>query len=59
MTLFSPWALWFLALIPLVILMYILKQKFEEREISSTYLWHQVLKDMEVNTPWQRLKTTS
>lgn len=56
MTLFSPWALWFLALIPLVILMYILRQKFEEREISSTYLWHQVLKDMEVNTPWQRLK---
>lgn len=36
--------------------MYILKQKFEEREISSIYLWHQVLKDIEVNTPWQKLK---
>lgn len=56
MRLFSPWALWFLSLMPLVILMYILKQKFEERQVSSIYLWEQVLKDIEVNTPWQRLK---
>ncbi|MGE5629517.1 MAG: vWA domain-containing protein [Caulobacteraceae bacterium] len=56
MRLFSPWALWFLAFIPLIVLMYILKQKFEEREISSIYLWHQVLRDIEVNTPWQKLK---
>jgi len=41
---------------PLVVLMYILKQKFEERQISSIYLWQQVLKDIEVNTPWQKLK---
>lgn len=41
---------------PLVVLMYILKQKFEERQVSSIYLWQQVLKDIEVNTPWQRLK---
>ncbi|HQA66098.1 MAG: BatA and WFA domain-containing protein [Clostridiaceae bacterium] len=56
MTLFSPWALWFLSFMPLVVLMYILKQKFEERQISSIYLWQQVLKDIEVNTPWQKLK---
>lgn len=56
MKLFAPWALWFLSAIPLIIMMYILKQKFEEREISSVYLWQQVLKDIEVNTPWQKLK---
>ncbi len=56
MRLFSPWALTFLSLIPLVMLMYILKQKFEERIVPSTYLWEQALKDIEVNTPWQRLK---
>ncbi|KUO69598.1 MAG: hypothetical protein APF77_08900 [Clostridia bacterium BRH_c25] len=56
MRLFSPWALWFLSFMPLVVLMYILKQKFEERQISSIYLWQQVLKDIEVNTPWQKLK---
>ena len=56
MRLFSPWALWFLSFMPLVVLMYILKQKFEERQIGSIYLWQQVLKDIEVNTPWQKLK---
>ena len=56
MKLFAPWAMWFLGSIPLIIIMYILKQKFEERAISSVYLWQQVLKDIEVNTPWQKLK---
>jgi hypothetical protein len=56
MKLFAPWAMWFLGSVPLIIIMYILKQKFEEREISSVYLWQQVLKDIEVNTPWQKLK---
>lgn len=49
-------ALWFLFFIPLVILMYILKQKFVDSEISSIFLWNEVLKDIEVNTPWQKLK---
>lgn len=53
---FSPWALWLLASLPVIILMYILKQKFEERKVGSIYLWQQVLRDIEVNTPWQRLK---
>ncbi|MFZ5354763.1 MAG: vWA domain-containing protein [Bacillota bacterium] len=56
MRFFAPWAFWFFSIIPPVIILYILKQKFEEREISSTYLWKQVLKDIDVNTPWQRLK---
>lgn len=56
MKLLSPLALWFLLLIPLLILMYILKQKFQEREISSLYLWHQVLLDTEAATPFQRFR---
>lgn len=56
MKLFSPWAFWFLSLIPIVVIMYILKQRFEEKEVSSIKLWKQVLKDIEVNTPWQKLK---
>lgn len=52
----NPWAFAFLIFIPLIILMYILKQKFEEKEISSTFLWNATLKDIEVNTPWQKLK---
>lgn len=56
MNFFSPKAFWFFSFIPILILMYILKQKFEEREVSSTYLWEQIFKDVEVNTPWQKLK---
>lgn len=56
MSLLSPKLLWFLLAIPPVILMYILKQKFEEKKISSIYLWNNALRDIEVNTPWQKLK---
>lgn len=56
MRLNNPYALWWLLLIPLVILMYILKQNYERKEVSSTFLWSLALKDDEVNTPWQKLK---
>jgi hypothetical protein len=58
MRLLYPGAMFFLSFIPVIIAMYILKQKFEEREISSLYLWEQVIKDMDVNTPWQKLKSS-
>lgn len=56
MRLLSPNALWFLTLIPIFILMYILKQKFEEKEIGSLFLWQQVLQDTEAASPFQRLR---
>lgn len=56
MKLVDPFALIFLISIPAIILMYLLKQTFEVKEVSSTYLWEQVLKDIEVNAPWQKLK---
>jgi hypothetical protein len=37
--------------------MYILKQKHAEKEISSLYLWQQVLMEAEASTPFQRLKS--
>jgi hypothetical protein len=37
--------------------MYILKQRHEEKEISSIYLWQQVLMEAEASTPFQRLKS--
>ncbi|TCK98695.1 von Willebrand factor type A domain-containing protein [Natranaerovirga hydrolytica] len=50
------WPLVFLILIPLVIIMYLLKQKSEDFLYSSTFLWEEVYKNMEVNTPWEKLK---
>ena len=56
MSLLNPAGLGFAAIIPLIILLYLLKRRFQEKVISSTYLWEEVLKDMEATTPWQRLK---
>src|SRR5574341_312536 len=41
--------------IPIVIL-YMLKLRRRETEISSIMLWRMVLRDREANSPWQRLR---
>ncbi len=39
-----------------IILLYMLRLRRREMQISSTFLWQQVLQDNEANTPWQRLR---
>ncbi len=39
-----------------ILLLYMLRLRRRELLISSTYLWRQVVKDTEANTPWQRLR---
>ncbi|MCM0650296.1 BatA and WFA domain-containing protein [Clostridium swellfunianum] len=56
MRFFSLWPFFFLLLIPPVIMLYFLKQKPEEKEVSSLYLWDKVYKSKEVNTPWEKFK---
>ncbi len=56
MRLISPNGLWFLTLIPIFVLMYILKQRYEERQVSSLYLWHQVIMELDATSPFQKLK---
>lgn len=52
----APTAL-LLALLALpILLLYMLRLRREERVVSSTMLWQQILRDMEANTPWQRLR---
>jgi Ca-activated chloride channel family protein len=53
---FNPLALGFAVIIPFIILLYLLKPRRQEMIVSSTYLWEQVLKDIEASNPWQRLK---
>jgi len=56
MNLLEPWGLLGLtALIP-VIALYFLKLKREHRTVPSTLLWKKVIDDMQVNSPFQRLK---
>ncbi len=51
-----PWGLLGLIAIPLILLLYILKQKREKLTVSSLVLWQQVLRDMQARTPWQKLR---
>src|SRR5215510_12663092 len=41
---------------PIIVAMYLLKLRREERSISSTFLWQQMVRDVEANAPWQRLR---
>jgi Ca-activated chloride channel family protein len=52
----SPWGLLALLAVPVIIVLYLLKQKHEDYVFSSLYLWQNALQDFEANAPWQKLK---
>lgn len=56
MSFLAPAAFLLAALLPVIVLMYLLKLRRVERPVSSTYLWRQMLRDVEANAPWQRLR---
>jgi len=56
MTFYAPWAFLGLITVPIIIILYLLKQKHKDYTVSSLFLWEEVLKDLEANAPWQKLK---
>jgi hypothetical protein len=56
MSVLSPLALLGLLFVPLVLAMYLLKLRRDERVVPSTLLWQRLLTDVEANAPWQRLR---
>ena len=52
----NPNALWFLALIPPVVLLYFLRLRRKERRVSSILLWTTVVRDLQANVPFQKLR---
>lgn len=50
------WPLAFLILIPVIIIMYLMKQKAKDQTVSSLYLWSEMVKNTKANTPWDKLK---
>jgi hypothetical protein len=56
MNLLSPAAIFLALLMPVIVAMYLLKLRRTERIVSSTYLWRQIVRDLEANVPWQRLR---
>ena len=56
MTWISPGMVWFGLLVPAVLLLWFLKIKRRDFEVSSTLLWAKVLDDKRVNSPFQRFR---
>ncbi len=48
--------LWMAPLAGLVVLMYILKLRRRDVTVSSTFLWAQVIRDVQANSPFQKLR---
>lgn len=56
MTFYTPWAFLGLITVPIIIILYLLKQRHKDYTVSSLFLWEDALKDLEANAPWQKLK---
>src|SRR5689334_8395124 len=57
MNFFNPLnLLWLLPMAGLIILMYILKLRRKDVVVSSTFLWRQVIRDVQANAPFQKLR---
>ena len=41
---------------PLIVAFYMLRLRREERTVSCTFLWQHLVRDVEANAPWQRLR---
>jgi Ca-activated chloride channel homolog len=57
MKIFAPWnLLWLVPLVPIIIFFYLLKLKRREVVVSSVLLWNHLVKDVQANAPFQKLK---
>ncbi len=50
------WPLALLILIPVVIIMYLLKQKAVDMPVPSLFLWKEMYRNQHSDTPWEKLK---
>lgn len=48
--------LWLLPIGAVILLLYLLKLRRREVEVSSVYLWSQVIQDVQANAPFQKLR---
>ena len=58
MNLLSPWTAAAAAAlsVPLLLLLYFLKLRRQECTVSSTLLWKRAVHDLQVNSPFQKLR---
>ena len=56
MNFLTPLAFLLALTIPIIIAMYLLKLRRVEQTVASTYLWQRMVRDVEANAPWQKLR---
>ncbi|WP_029214945.1 vWA domain-containing protein [Kallotenue papyrolyticum] len=56
MSFLTPLAFALTLLVPVIVALYLLKLRRAERTVSSTLLWRRMVRDVEANAPWQRLR---
>ena len=56
MGLLAPLALIGLVALPIIVAFYMLRLRRPEQSVSSTFLWQQLVRDVEANAPWQKLR---
>ena len=56
MNFLNPWGFLALVGIPIIIVMYLLKQKYQEKQISSLFLWKKAIAVTQAHEPWQKWK---
>lgn len=49
-----PWVL--LMILPIIVLLYMLKQRAADRPIGSLYLWREAYQNQRADTPWEKLR---
>src|SRR5690242_8539225 len=52
----TPAGFWLAALAIPIILLYMLKLRRKQVQVSSTFLWEQLLREQQANAPWQKIK---
>jgi hypothetical protein len=58
MNLIAPQNFLFAGLIGFIVLLYVLRLKRREHIVSSTMLWQSALRDLQANSPWQKLRSS-
>lgn len=56
MNFLAPGAFFLGFLLPIIIALYLLKLRRVERSVPSNYLWRRMVRDVEANAPWQKLR---
>src|SRR4051794_29640382 len=54
MILLAPAALWFLAALPVVFILYLIQSRYRPQVVASLMLWKRMARDLEAEASWRR-----